>query len=66
MATVDEKIKIASGFLKAAPPDVRGLIGDDELLDGGILGALEEYNTEELATVDVPGIEGKASGTCSI
>ncbi|KAG0301306.1 F-actin-capping protein [Dissophora globulifera] len=74
MASVDEKIKIASGFLKAAPPgeindvfnDVRGLIGDDELLDGGILGALEEYNTEELATVDVPGIEGKASRTCSI
>ncbi|KAI1321593.1 F-actin-capping protein [Mortierella claussenii] len=67
MATVEEKIKIASGFLKAAPPgeindvfnDVRGLVGDDELLDGGILNALEEYNTEELATVDVPGIEGK-------
>ncbi|KAF9435172.1 F-actin-capping protein [Entomortierella beljakovae] len=52
MATVDEKIKIASGFLKAAPPDVRGLVGDDELLDGGILDALEDYNTEELATVD--------------
>ncbi|KAF9573308.1 F-actin-capping protein [Mortierella alpina] len=68
MATREEKIKIASGFLKAAPPgeindvfnDVRALVGDDDLLDGGILGALEEYNTEELATVDVPGIEGKA------
>ncbi|KAF8923727.1 F-actin-capping protein subunit alpha [Dissophora ornata] len=67
MATVDEKIRIASGFLKAAPPgeindvfnDVRGMVGDDELLEGGILNALEEYNTEELATVDVPGIEGK-------
>ncbi|KAF9087809.1 F-actin-capping protein [Mortierella sp. AD031] len=67
MATSEEKIKIASSFLKAAPPgeindvfnDVRALVGDDELLDGGILGALEEYNTEELATVDVPGIEGK-------
>ncbi|KAF9960739.1 F-actin-capping protein [Mortierella alpina] len=67
MATREEKIKIASGFLKAAPPgeindvfnDVRALVGDDDLLDGGILGALEEYNTEELATVDVPGIEGK-------
>ncbi|KAF9352599.1 F-actin-capping protein [Mortierella sp. AD094] len=61
MATVEEKIKIASGFLKAAPPgeindvfnDVRGLVGDDELLDGGILNALEEYNTEELATAIV-------------
>ncbi|KAF9383997.1 F-actin-capping protein [Mortierella sp. AD011] len=55
MATVEEKIKIASGFLKTAPPDVRGLVGDDELLDGGILNALAEYNTEELATVDIPG-----------
>ncbi|KAF9113536.1 40S ribosomal protein S4 [Mortierella sp. AM989] len=33
--------------------DVRGLVGDDELLDGGILRALEEYNTEELATAIV-------------
>lgn len=39
--------------------DVRALVGDDELMDGGILAALEEYNTEELATVEVPGIEGK-------
>ncbi|KAG0007960.1 F-actin-capping protein [Entomortierella chlamydospora] len=53
MATVEEKIKIASGFLKTAPPDVRGLVGDDELLDGGILNALAEYNTEELATAIV-------------
>ncbi|KAF8957672.1 F-actin-capping protein [Entomortierella lignicola] len=53
MATVEEKIRIASSFLKAAPPDVRGLVGDDELLDGGILNALEEYNTEELATAIV-------------
>ncbi|KAF9932415.1 hypothetical protein FBU30_008267 [Linnemannia zychae] len=60
MATNEEKIKIASKFLKAAPPDVRTLVGDDELLEGGILSALEEYNIEELATVDVPGIEGKA------
>ncbi|KAG0250161.1 F-actin-capping protein [Mortierella polycephala] len=67
MATREEKIKIASGFLKAAPPgeindvfnDVRALVGDDDLLNGGIVNALEEYNTEELATVDVPGIEGK-------
>ncbi|KAF9958532.1 F-actin-capping protein [Mortierella alpina] len=59
MATREEKIKIASGFLKAAPPgeindvfnDVRALVGDDDLLDGGILGALEEYNTEELAVI---------------
>jgi capping protein alpha len=41
--------------------DVRALVGDDELLDGGILTALEEYNTEELATVEVPGIEGKVN-----
>ncbi|KAF9121577.1 F-actin-capping protein [Mortierella sp. 14UC] len=67
MATSEEKIKIASKFLKAAPPgeindvfnDVRALVGDDDLLDGGILTALEEYNIEELATVEVPGIEGK-------
>ncbi|CAO3573336.1 unnamed protein product [Mortierella alpina] len=64
MATREEKIKIASGFLKAAPPGeinnvFNALVGDDDLLDGGILGALEEYNTEELAIVDVPGIEGK-------
>ncbi|KAF9138191.1 F-actin-capping protein [Mortierella sp. GBA39] len=67
MATNEEKIKIASKFLKAAPPgeindvfnDVRALVGDDELMDGGILAALEEYNIEELATVEVPGIEGK-------
>ncbi|KAG0087473.1 F-actin-capping protein [Podila epicladia] len=59
MATSEDKIKIASSFLKAAPPDVRVLVGDDELLEGGILAALEEYNTEELATVDVPGIDGK-------
>lgn len=39
--------------------DVRVLVGDDELLEGGILAALEEYNTEELATVEVPGIDGK-------
>ncbi|KAF9987408.1 F-actin-capping protein [Modicella reniformis] len=33
--------------------NVRGLIGDEELLEGGILNALAEYNTEELATVIV-------------
>lgn len=43
--------------------DVRALVGDDELMDGGILAALEEYNTEELATVEVPGIEGKVQLT---
>ncbi|KAG0051140.1 F-actin-capping protein subunit alpha-1 [Gryganskiella cystojenkinii] len=67
MATNEEKIRIASGFLKSAPPgeindvfnDVRALVDDDELLTGGIMSALEEYNTEELATVEVPGIEGK-------
>ncbi|KAF9556017.1 F-actin-capping protein subunit alpha [Lunasporangiospora selenospora] len=67
MATSEEKIEIASRFLRAAPPgeindvfnDVRALVGDSELLEGGILSALEEYNTEELATVEVPGIEGK-------
>ncbi|KAF9408922.1 F-actin-capping protein subunit alpha-1 [Podila epigama] len=59
MATNEEKIKIASSFLKAAPPDVRALVADDELLEGGILPALEAYNTEELATIEVPGITGK-------
>jgi hypothetical protein len=41
--------------------DVRGILGEDEAVEAGILNALAEYNTEELATVDVPGIEGKAS-----
>ncbi|KAI8357041.1 F-actin-capping protein subunit alpha [Mortierella sp. GBAus27b] len=68
MATTEEKIKIASGFLRAAPPgeindvfnDVRGILGEDEAVEAGILDALAEYHTEELATVDIPGIEGKA------
>ncbi|KAF9361102.1 F-actin-capping protein [Mortierella sp. NVP85] len=51
MATVEEKIRIASGFLRSAPPDVRGIVGDDEMVESGILSALAEYNTEELATV---------------
>lgn len=46
-------------FLMFNQLDVRVLVGDDELLEGGILAALEEYNTEELATVEVPGIDGK-------
>lgn len=45
--------------------DVRVLVGDDQLLEGGILAALEEYNTEELATVEVPGIDGKVGPNIS-
>ena len=41
--------------------DVRGIVGDDEVVESGILSALAEYNTEELAVVEVAGIEGKAS-----
>ncbi|GJJ68825.1 capping protein (actin filament) muscle Z-line, alpha [Entomortierella parvispora] len=67
MATNEEKIKIASGFIKAAPPgeindvfnDVRALVDDDELFTGSIMNAVEEYNTEELATVTVTGEDGK-------
>ncbi|KAG0237962.1 F-actin-capping protein [Actinomortierella wolfii] len=57
MATNEEKIKIASNFLRAAPPDVRVLVNDDNLLQEHIMGALEDYNVEQLATVKVPGIE---------
>ncbi|KAF9159864.1 F-actin-capping protein [Actinomortierella ambigua] len=57
MATSEEKIKIASHFLRAAPPDVRVLVNDDNLLQEHIMGALEEYNVEQLATIKVPGIE---------
>ncbi|ORY96121.1 F-actin capping protein alpha-1 subunit [Syncephalastrum racemosum] len=62
-AAIDEKVRIASDFLLASPPgevndvfnDVRTLIDNDEALQEGILTALEQYNTEQLITVKLPG-----------
>ncbi|KAJ8660416.1 hypothetical protein O0I10_003874 [Lichtheimia ornata] len=63
--SVDEKVKIASGFLLASPPgevndvfnDVRTLVANDDALQDGILEALEQYNTEQLITVIPPGLD---------
>ncbi|RUS24948.1 hypothetical protein BC938DRAFT_472841, partial [Jimgerdemannia flammicorona] len=62
---IQEKVKIAVSFLLDSPPgevndvfnDVRTLIDNDEELQIGITGALEEYNTEQLVTVNLPGDE---------
>jgi len=60
--SVEERVKIASGFLLDSPPgevndvfnDVRTLIDNDEVLQDGINAALEEYNTDQLITVALP------------
>lgn len=60
--SVEERVKIASGFLLDSPPgevndvfnDVRALINNDEALQDGINAALEEYNTDQLITVALP------------
>jgi len=60
--SVEERVKIASGFLLDSPPgevndvfnDVRTLIDNDEALQDGINAALEEYNTDQLITVALP------------
>ncbi|RUS22607.1 hypothetical protein BC937DRAFT_88244 [Endogone sp. FLAS-F59071] len=62
---IREKVTIAASFLLDSPPgevndvfnDVRTLIDNDEELQIGIIGALEEYNTEQLITVKLPGDE---------
>ncbi|KAI8067795.1 F-actin-capping protein subunit alpha [Gongronella butleri] len=62
---VQEKVDIASSFLLASPPgelndvfnDVRTIINDDEALQEGLLGALEQYNTEQHTTVQLPGLD---------
>ncbi|ORX91851.1 F-actin capping protein, alpha subunit [Basidiobolus meristosporus CBS 931.73] len=59
---IEQKIKIASGFLLASPPgevndvfnDIRSLIDDDEVLVEGIIDTLREYNTEQFVTVALP------------
>ncbi|RKP39606.1 F-actin capping protein, alpha subunit [Dimargaris cristalligena] len=64
--SVEEKIKIASGFLLSSPPgevndvfnDIRGIINNDEALQVGITPVLEEYNTEQLLTVTLPDTDG--------
>ncbi|KAL0074322.1 hypothetical protein F4703DRAFT_1745214 [Phycomyces blakesleeanus] len=63
--SIEDKVKIASGFLLASPPgevndvfnDVRTLVDDDKALESGILTTLEEYNTEQLITVIPPGLD---------
>ena len=37
--------------------DVRDIIADDEALQVGIKGTLQEYNLEQFITADVPGCE---------
>ncbi|KAI8150306.1 capping protein muscle Z-line, alpha 2 [Fennellomyces sp. T-0311] len=62
-ASIEDKVKIASKFVLASPPgevndvfnDVRTLVDNDEALQDGILQALEQYNTEQLITVTLPG-----------
>lgn len=40
-------------------PDVRGLVGDDDLLNKGALDIFHTYNVEQLIPVDVPDKETK-------
>ena len=42
--------------------DVRTLVNNDEALQDGILQALEQYNTEQLITVTLPGSDHEVLG----
>ncbi|KAG9290306.1 hypothetical protein G9A89_007037 [Geosiphon pyriformis] len=61
--SLEEKIKIVTGFLLDSPPgevddvfnDLRILMNDDAAFQAGILSALEEYNTEQFITAALPG-----------
>jgi len=61
--SADEKMRIASGYLLNAPPgefsdvfnDIRVLVNNDALLQRGVMGAFQEYNTEQFQPVDMPG-----------
>ncbi|KZO93612.1 F-actin capping protein alpha subunit [Calocera viscosa TUFC12733] len=61
--TTAEQVSLASSFVLQAPPgevndvlsDLRLVVGDDAALEAGVTQALEEYNTEQLVSVDVPG-----------
>ncbi|KAJ1923925.1 F-actin-capping protein subunit alpha [Tieghemiomyces parasiticus] len=63
--SIEDKIKIASGFLLSSPPgevndvfnDIRGIINDDAALQQHITPALEEYNIDQLQTVTLPETE---------
>ncbi|TPX43084.1 hypothetical protein SeMB42_g02735 [Synchytrium endobioticum] len=59
-----DKVKIASSFLLDSPPgevndvfnDIRTLVSDDASLQEGIGSAFEAYNTEQLTTATIPGV----------
>jgi len=59
----EEKLKIATQFMLAAPPgefnevvsDVRGLVGDDQLLNRNALSTFRTYNTDQFVQVKIPG-----------
>eukprot|EP00004_Rigifila_ramosa_P017652 TRINITY_DN4309_c0_g1_i1.p2 TRINITY_DN4309_c0_g1~~TRINITY_DN4309_c0_g1_i1.p2 ORF type:complete len:301 (+),score=82.19 TRINITY_DN4309_c0_g1_i1:42-905(+) len=61
----EDKLKIATQFMLAAPPgefnevvsDVRGLVGDDALLNRNALATFRTYNTEQFVQVKLPGSE---------
>ncbi|KAH9980021.1 F-actin capping protein alpha subunit [Lactifluus volemus] len=61
--STEERVQAVSQFLLQSPPgeindvlnDVRTLIGDDEILETGILPALQQYNLEQFTIAEVPG-----------
>jgi len=62
-----EKIQIATGFLLCAPPgefnevvtDVANLVGNASLLNQHFASTAQEWNTEQMIAVDVPGKDYK-------
>ncbi|WAR60651.1 hypothetical protein PtB15_9B590 [Puccinia triticina] len=61
-ASLQDRLAVASALILQSPPgevndvfnDVRPIVGDDSELERGLLPALAQYNTEQLALVELP------------
>lgn len=61
-ASLKDRLAVASALILQSPPgevndvfnDVRPIVGDDSELERGLLPALAQYNTEQLALVELP------------